>query len=143
MTFPLGSLRIERSDDAALPARIGTAPSWWSQLALLVGAVVWVLAVIALATHSSADPGFSTSGSGGPVQNNAGVAGAWLSDLAFFLVGYSVWWAVLVGGRTWLSGLARVLRGTNTASSVPPETPRTWPIWLGLALLLMARGLLE
>src|SRR5664279_4447721 len=108
MTFPLGSLRYEGGSDAAAPA--AHPPTWRAQLALLAGAVAWTLVLIALATHSGADPGFSTSGSGGPVQNKAGIAGAWFADVAFFLVGYSVWWAVLVAARAWLGGLARVLR---------------------------------
>jgi S-DNA-T family DNA segregation ATPase FtsK/SpoIIIE len=139
MTFPLGSLG---SEGAAPAARIGLAPSWRAQAALLAGAVVWILALLALATHSGADPGFSTSGSGGPIQNKAGVAGAWLSDFAFFLFGYSVWWAVLVGARAWLGALARTLRA-NAGASVVQDSPATWPIWLGLALLLASSASLE
>jgi S-DNA-T family DNA segregation ATPase FtsK/SpoIIIE len=142
MTFPLGSLGIEGADGSLPAAPAGTAPSWRAQLGLLAGAVAWILAVIALSTHSGADPGFSTSGAGGPLQNKAGAAGAWLSDFAFFLAGYSVWWAVLVGGRAWLGGLARVLRA-NAPGAPAPEPQRAWPIWLGLALLLMASASLE
>ncbi len=144
MTFPLGSLRVEGSESTGTTAaqRAVAAPSWRAQLVLLVGAVVWVLAVIALATHSAADPGFSTSGSGGPVQNKAGVAGAWISDLAYFLLGYSVWWAVLVGGRAWLGGLARVLRA-NAGAPVVAESQPAWLIGVGLALLLASSASLE
>ncbi|MCE9658588.1 MAG: DNA translocase FtsK 4TM domain-containing protein [Burkholderiales bacterium] len=140
MTFPLGSLRYEGGSDAS-PPRTATPPSWRAQIALLAGAVAWILVVIALATHSAADPGFSTSGSGGPIQNKAGAVGAWLSDLAFFLVGYSVWWAVLVGARAWLGGLARVLRA-NAGAPATTEVP-AWHLWLGLALLLAASAALE
>ncbi len=140
MTFPLGSLRYEGGSDAAA-APAATLPTWRAQLALLAGAVAWVLVVIALASHSAADAGFSTSGSGGPMQNKAGVAGAWFSDLAFFLVGYSVWWAVLVAARAWLGGLARVLRA-NAGAPATTETP-AWHLWLGLALLLAASASLE
>ncbi|MGZ5893943.1 MAG: DNA translocase FtsK [Caldimonas sp.] len=142
MTFPLGSLRYDGSTRAPAAAH-GATPTWRTQLALLAGAVAWMLAVIALATHSAADPGFSTSGSGGALHNKAGVAGAWFSDVAFFLVGYSVWWAVLVAARAWLGGLARVLR---TSAGAPPSsegaTP-AWHLWLGLALLIAASASLE
>jgi hypothetical protein len=93
-------------------------PGWRDQLTLLAGAVVWLLVVLALATHSAGDPGFSTSGSGGRCRTRPASVGAWVSDVAFFLVGYSVWWAVLVGARAWLGGLARVLRAHSGAPAV-------------------------
>ena len=84
--------------------------SWRRQLSLLVGAVLWLLAVLALVTHDAADAAFSTSGLAQAPLNKAGQAGAWFSDLAFFVFGYSVWWAVLVALRAWLSAFASVLR---------------------------------
>ncbi|MEO8525850.1 MAG: DNA translocase FtsK 4TM domain-containing protein [Caldimonas sp.] len=140
MTFPLGSLRYEGGPDAAAGA--AHTPTWRAQFALLAGAAAWTLVVIALATHSAADPGFSTSGSGGAVQNKAGLAGAWFADVVFFLVGYSVWWAVLVAARAWLGGLARVLRA-NAGAPAPIEGAPAWHLWLGLALLLTASASLE
>ena len=142
MTFPLGSLRYESGSDTAGAPPAAPLPTWRAQFALLAGAVVWTLALIALATHSAADPGFSTSGSGGPLQNRAGVAGAWFSDFAFFLVGYSAWWALLVAARAWLGGLARVLRANAGAPPSARDTP-AWHLWLGLALLLAASASLE
>jgi S-DNA-T family DNA segregation ATPase FtsK/SpoIIIE len=121
-----------------------SAPSWREQALLLAGAVIWLLALLALATHNAADPGFSTSGSGGPILNRAGAMGAWLSDVAFFLVGYSVWWAVLVGARVWLCALARALRaGHAPVGDVAPPAAPAWTAWLGLALLLAASASLE
>ncbi len=145
MTFPLGSLRGDGAESASSrdppPATRCTGAS---RLALLIGAVVWLIALIALTTHSAADPGFSTSGSGGPIHNRAGVLGAWLSDIGFFLAGYSVWWAIVVGARAWLGALARTLRAHSGA---PPEAVGhvlpTWTMWLGLALLLAASASLE
>src|SRR5205085_8570788 len=120
------------------------APHWRDQVALLIGAVAWLLALLALATHSAADPGFSTSGDGTPIHNRVGLIGAWLSDLGFFVAGCSVWWVIVVGARAWLGGLARALR--ETAAS-PPERPTAvappWSMWLGLALLLAASAALE
>ena len=86
MTFPLGSLSGEAlaaGDGSALPAVPLRRQLW-----LFAGAVLWLLALLALITHSSADPGFSTSGSGEPVANKAGLAGAWAADFAYFLFGY-------------------------------------------------------
>src|ERR1700741_4092942 len=102
MTFPLGSLRAD--GDAATAA--GLAPSsrdasrdtsrdgsraasrpapsgghtpglLRAQFRLLVGGVLFLLAVLALVTHSGLDPAFSTSGDGSPVANKAGALGAW------------------------------------------------------------------
>jgi S-DNA-T family DNA segregation ATPase FtsK/SpoIIIE len=142
MTFPLGSLRGDGAGQMPSRDSSAAAPSWREQVLLLVGGVVWLLAVLALATHNAADPGFSTSGSGAPIQNRVGSLGAWLADAAFFLVGYSVWWAVLVGARAWLGALAHALRSHDAADGVVARPP-VWPMWLGLALLLAASASLE
>jgi S-DNA-T family DNA segregation ATPase FtsK/SpoIIIE len=145
MTFPLGSLRGESAEPASRPdAFAHVAPHWRQQVALLVGAVVWLLALLALTTHSAADPGFSTSGDGTPIHNRVGIVGAWLSDVALFLAGYSVWWAIAVGARAWLGALARALRATAIAPLEPPAAAAPlWSMWLGLAMLLAASASLE
>ena len=103
--------------------------------------------MLALATHSSLDPAFSTSGSGGPIQNQAGAIGAWCSDLAFFLFGYSVWWVVPVAARAWLGALAHALRaGTGTGTGHagdPPARLEAWIVPVGLLLLFAASASLE
>ena len=143
MTFPLGSLR---GDGAASLLAGRAAPSadtlrWRRQLLLLGGGVLWLLLLLALATHQVADPGFSSSGHGAAVVNKAGLAGAWASDLALFLFGYSIWWLMLVGLRSWLATLAISLRGPLPADAAP-TTPGWW-FWTGLALLLAASCSLE
>lgn len=166
MTFPLGSLRSESSAPpsgaAGAAGNAGTyrrdanksasasaaAPhhaSWRAQLVLLVTGVLWLLAVLALATHNAADSAFSTSGSAGVTLNKAGTFGAWFSDLALFVFGYSVWWAVLVSARAWLGALAEVLRsdhGAVAAAAAHPHRP-VWLFWVGLVLLLCASASLE
>ena len=108
------------------------------QLWLLGGAVLWLLAMLALITHHAADPGFSTSGGGGgELRNKAGQAGAWASDFALFMLGHSVWWLPLVAARAWLSSLARALR------SEPRPPGNALAFWLGLGLLLAASTALE
>jgi S-DNA-T family DNA segregation ATPase FtsK/SpoIIIE len=157
MTFPLGSLRSEGGASSVATSggfardsgRAAAPPSHSpglirAQFRLLVGAVLGVLALIALTTHSGLDPAFSTSGGGGPVSNKAGVVGAWFSDLAFFLFGYSFWWVLVVGARAWLGALARVLRSeSHLAPLHPAEQVPVWAAWLGLALLLAASASLE
>jgi S-DNA-T family DNA segregation ATPase FtsK/SpoIIIE len=144
MTFPLGSLRGDGAESASLTRSSAAAsPHWRDQAALLIGAVVWLLALLAFATHSAADPGFSTSGDGSAIHNRVGLVGAWLSDFAFFLAGYSAWWAIVVGARAWLGRLARALRAGADAPAPPPPTAPAWTMWLGLAMLLAASASLE
>lgn len=156
MTFPLGSLRSDtgastpptaaagyggtytRSGAAAAPGGVHH-PGWREQGALLVGGVLWLLALLALVTHNAADAAFSTSGSASLPHNKAGVIGAWFSDLMFFLYGYSAWWLMPVTARAWLGGLARALRGDEPEA---PHKPR-WLFWAGVLLLLAASCSLE
>ena len=158
MTFPLGSLRegggasssfvpstTAFGRDGSRSAAVPHDPAGWrAQLGLLIGAVLWLLAVLALATHNPADAAFSTSGTSVVTLNKAGALGAWFSDLAYFGFGYSVWWAVAVALRVWLGTLARVLRTDRAAPAVAPTAPRpVWLFWVGLALLLAASASLE
>ncbi len=139
MTFPLGTLR---GDGPEAVASSPAAPGWRAQFGLLIGAVVWLLAVLALATHDAADAGFSTSGSGAAVANAAGRLGAGFADIAYVLFGFSVWWVPVVGLRAWLGALARALRGEAAAAAAVAPRP-AWMFWLGLALLLAASTALE
>ena len=146
MTFPLGSLRADGPAAATRGAgRAATTDTSAVQapglrrFGLLIGAALWIFAVLALATHHPGDPGFSTSGSGEPLHNQAGRLGAVLADVAYFCFGFSVWWLPAVSLRHWLSALARQLRGDAL------QRPRwAWLIfWSGLLLLLGASAALE
>jgi S-DNA-T family DNA segregation ATPase FtsK/SpoIIIE len=142
MTFPLGSLtdsaqtRGGTSTGSGLPAQ---PTQWRLKTAVFLSAVVWLIALLALLTHSPFDAAFSTSGDGSGVHNRAGVLGAWGSDLAFVLFGYSAWWLMAVALRIWLSGLARLLRGGEPTSEQPP----LWWLAVGVLLLLGASCALE
>ncbi len=138
MTFPLGTMR---ADGAALAAPAGTEapPRWRHKLMLIVGAVAWLLLVLAMLTHQGSDSAFTTSGTGEPLANKVGLLGARVSDLLYFLFGFSAWWLVPVAARAWLSSLANLLR-PETARA--PSLPR-WTFWAGLALLLAASTALE
>ncbi|MFN4264868.1 MAG: DNA translocase FtsK [Aquabacterium sp.] len=111
---------------------------------LLIGAVVWVLCVLAMISHDSLDPAFTTSGQHDHPVNLVGHLGAYFSDIAQFLFGYSAWWGALVGLRVWLSGLAVWLRREEGPTQTPaaPAYP-SWRFWLGLALLMAASCALE
>ena len=160
MTFPLGSLRSEasasgapaergrgRAAAAAAPQAVNPTPRWKLQLAVVLGGVGWLLAALAFVTHSGTDAAFSTSGLGADVHNKAGVLGAWVSDLAFFLLGYSAWWLLALGARGWLGALARLLRADTphepASAVVTPQHRPLWVFWLGVVLLLVSSSSLE
>ncbi|MFY7984002.1 MAG: DNA translocase FtsK 4TM domain-containing protein, partial [Burkholderiaceae bacterium] len=117
--------------------------AWW----LFLTGVLWVLAVLALMTHHPGDPAFTTSGRGELTANAVGRVGAWVSDLAFFLLGYSVWWVPLIVARHWLSMLAWRLRGQgpeDSGSAAPswPGPSMVWR-WVGVVMLLASSTALE
>jgi DNA segregation ATPase FtsK/SpoIIIE, S-DNA-T family len=110
------------------------------ELALALSAVALLFWLLALATHSTADAAWSTSGSlpvGAASRNWGGKLGALFGDASFYLFGYSVWWLFAAGLRTWLGSLARWLR-----SDISAEKRRTI-FWLGLVFLLAASCTLE
>jgi DNA segregation ATPase FtsK/SpoIIIE, S-DNA-T family len=158
MTFPLGSLRSEaglssagtgpaaragsRGAAAGAP-RAGQGRMWLAAGAWVVlSAVLWLLAVLALASHNAADAAFTTSGSGLATRNWVGVLGAWFSDLAYFAFGYSVWWVPVLVARVWLGALARQLRGTEPEAGARSPWAR-WVTGPALVLLLCASTALE
>ncbi len=154
MTFPLGSLgsgaqattadgTYLRKPGRAAPDTIAEpAHPVRAQTMVLVGAALWLLALLALATHDGADAAFSTSGGSALTHNRAGVVGAWFSDLALFTLGHSAWWGLAVGLRVWLGALARLLRSDTATMSDEPR-PSRWLFWLGVGLLLAASCALE
>jgi S-DNA-T family DNA segregation ATPase FtsK/SpoIIIE len=140
MSFPLGSLRGDGAAASVLP--MVEVPRWRRQAWLLLAALGWLLFLLALLTHQSSDAAFSTSGTGEPLRNKAGLLGARISDMALFLFGFSAWWLVPVGLRAWLSALADLLRSSPEDAPATPSAPR-WLFWLGLACLLSASSALE
>ena len=136
MSFPLGSLRGDGLANASSLSEAGTI-SWRRKSWLILGALAWLLFVLAMLTHQASDAAFSTSGTGLALGNKVGLIGARVSDLVLFLFGFSAWWLVPVGLRAWLSTLAQSLRAEPA-----PASPR-WMFWVGLALLLCASSALE
>ncbi len=172
MTYPLGSLNAdgsERTDDRRadpanslrLTGRLHRQPhvttvepavpvetTFRFQAGLLIGGVLWLLMLLALASHDRLDPAFTTSGLHAETVNWVGHLGALSSDLAYFLLGHSSWWLLIVGARLWLGAVARWLRRDPAVSAqvsymVPPTHYPRWRFWLGLALLLAASCSLE
>ncbi|MFM8797289.1 MAG: DNA translocase FtsK 4TM domain-containing protein, partial [Betaproteobacteria bacterium] len=148
MSMPMTATKERDRAPVAEPASATARPpraAW-----LFLTAVLWVLAVLALATHHPGDPGFTTSGAHDRALNALGRAGAWSSDLAPFLLGYSVWWVPLIVARYWLSLLAWRLRGSRgqhadggaAAAYVLAHQALGWRV-AGVLMLLTASAALE
>src|SRR6266545_1811452 len=109
--------------------------SWW----LLVIALLTFL-TLTLATYHKTDAGWSYSGNGAIVQNKGGAVGAWLSDLLFYLFGFSAWWWVFAGIVLVVAGYRRMIaaEGTEVTSRHHP-----WLAIPGFVVLLLASAALE
>ncbi|MFZ4471963.1 MAG: DNA translocase FtsK 4TM domain-containing protein, partial [Limnohabitans sp.] len=118
------------------------------EIALTAGFVFMTFWLLALLTHSPQDPAWSTSGTGVGVHNFGGRFGAWLGDLSFFLLGYSVWWCFAAGLVSWLAALANRLREDSDSDADTATDTHSWrhtrfAFWAGLTLLLISSVGLE
>ena len=147
MTYSLNTLNADRS--SAAPAGVSR---FAQEIGLVLGAAALAFWLLALLSHSLADPAWSTTGTTSDVGNWGGRLGAMLADWSYYLFGFSVWWLFLVGVRAWLSTLARWIRGTQGAEGDAPESGdrlwhRPWArralFWLALATLMGASAVLE
>jgi S-DNA-T family DNA segregation ATPase FtsK/SpoIIIE len=77
----------------------------WREVALVVAAPALLYLLASLVSYSSADPGWSRTGSvTGEIQNFGGPAGAHIADLAFWLFGWMAYTVPLIlGGITWVA----------------------------------------
>ena len=80
------------------------------EISLLLGGASLLLVLLALLSYNPGDAAWSTSGVHAPIRNWVGRVGAWMADLAYFSLGYSIWWCWLAGLRAWLVGFSRWLR---------------------------------
>lgn len=144
MTYSLNTLNA----DTASPQPSGLS-RFAQEIGLVFGAAILLFWLVALLSHSPADPAWSTSGTAGQVHNWGGKLGAWVADVSYYLLGFSVWWCVLAASRTWLAALARWLRGAMPGEDVSGgkwwRQPSVQRVLYGLALLglLVASTTLE
>jgi len=115
------------------------------EISLLLGGACLVLALLSLLSYHPGDAAWSTSGTQTAVHNWVGRLGAWMADLAFFSLGYSVWWCWAAGLRAWLVGFSRWLRSSGWGSAERRRfTPRAlWVFWIGMLVLLSSSCALE
>ncbi len=145
MTYSLNTLKNDtrptRSDADAKPTGFRR---FAQEIALTTGFVFMTFWLLALITHSPLDPAWTTSGTGSMVRNFGGRLGAWLGDMSFFMLGYSVWWCYAAALVAWLAALANRLRDEDE----PQPEHLGWrytrfAFWAGLALLLISSVGLE
>ena len=147
MTYSLHTLESSSSSRGA-PEPSGAA-RFVSELALVAGFLLLSIWLVALFSYSAQDAAWSTSGAGMGLVNKAGRLGAWIADLSYYLLGFSVWWCVAIAVRQWLGILADRLRGDELApeparhlSPLASRFPRA-AFWLGWMLLMYGSTTLE
>jgi S-DNA-T family DNA segregation ATPase FtsK/SpoIIIE len=143
MTYSLHTLQTSSSQPSAAPTGLGR---FASEIALTLGFVLLALWLLALLSYSPLDAAWSTSGAGGRILNRAGRMGAWLADVSYFVMGFSVWWCVAAASRQWLSVLARRLRGDElleTRAAAPAGWLKRIAFWGGLVLLVYGSASME
>jgi S-DNA-T family DNA segregation ATPase FtsK/SpoIIIE len=146
MTYSLNTLNADRG-----PAAPAGVSRFAQEIGLVLGAAALAFWLLALLSHSLADPAWSTTGTAAEVGNWGGRLGALLADWSYYLLGFSVWWLFLAGVRAWLSTLARWLRGAqgseDDALSGDHFWRRPWArralFWLALVTLMAASTVLE
>ncbi|MFP8777012.1 DNA translocase FtsK [Hydrogenophaga sp. RWCD_12] len=149
MTYSLNTLNADRAN--APPSGLSR---FAHEVALVAGALALGFWLVALLSHSLADPAWSTTGNRDLVGNWGGQFGAWLSDASYYLFGFSVWWLVFAGLRVWLSALADRLRGNALSPVAAPADEVELPLWqrpavrrlaavLSLVLLMVGSVILE
>ena len=149
MTYSLNTLNADRANE--VPSGVGR---FAQEIVLVLGAAALAFWLLAMLSHSLADPAWSTTGKQPVVGNWAGRLGALIADGSYFLLGFSVWWCFLAGVRAWLSGLARWIRGQQGLPLVDEphgEASSLWwrlwrhpaSFWVCLVLLLVASSVLE
>ena len=75
-----------------------------SEARWLLLAVIGAYLTLVMFTYSTADSGWSHAGMSTKPLNWGGSAGAWLSDLMFYIFGFSAWWwCVAMLASVWVS----------------------------------------
>ena len=135
---------MTRTVNAFNGARSSPTPRFPRELSLVVSAAALVWLAIALLTYDRDDKAWSNSGVHPGIHNLAGMPGAYVSDVAFFLLGFSVYWLLAIGLYLWLATLSSHLRGREGEPlKVYPSQITTWRFGAGVVVLLCASTALE
>ena len=139
MTYSLNTLNADR--DA------GPEPTGWrrfaQEMALTVGFLFLAFWLLALISHHPGDSAWTTSGAGAVTRNAAGRLGALISDIGFFMLGYSIWWSYGAALSVWVRALLQRLRNEGATVADVPWRHTKSAFWSGLAMLLLSSAALE
>jgi S-DNA-T family DNA segregation ATPase FtsK/SpoIIIE len=129
--------------DPTAPAPKGPSPES-TRIARLLREAGWIVLLalaayfaLIFATHSAKDAGFFFSGTGAPVVNKGGVAGAWLSNFFLGVFGLSAWWWVVLAGY----GVVRLFSRVEVSGIF--ERRNILIALIGFVVLLIASSSLE
>jgi S-DNA-T family DNA segregation ATPase FtsK/SpoIIIE len=153
MTYSLNTLR----NDPPEPDQMTGLRRFTQEIALTVGFVFLVFWLISMISHQAQDPAWTTSGALNKTLNWGGKLGAWLSDMSFFLFGYSIVWCYLAGVFKWIQALAARIQAEHLGEQAQGHRVRDnsahreahhwlhtpWAFWSGLVLLLVSSTGLE
>ncbi len=81
----MAEIQVQARNGSRLTAAVSRA---LRESAVIALAIVALTLFVALVSYSPDDPGFSYTGNAAPIHNRIGVAGAWVSDVLFFLFGW-------------------------------------------------------
>ena len=139
MTYTLRTLQADAG--AADPVARHPLARFAQEIALLAATVVLGWTFLALFTYSTQDPAWSTTGSTDTLHNWAGWPGAVGAHVAYFVLGYSVWWCWLAALTVWLRAVWRWLHSAGLPAVGHPQA--SWLAWLGFVLVLVSSTTLE
>jgi S-DNA-T family DNA segregation ATPase FtsK/SpoIIIE len=109
-----------------------------AEVRLTAAFIGWILFSLSLLSFHKSDPSWSSSGAGGQAANWVGVLGAWFSDIAYFLLGFSALWLIPLG----LYGVLRLWRKTQGESEAPSHAAGEASRWKKLRPLASVSGVL-
>jgi DNA segregation ATPase FtsK/SpoIIIE, S-DNA-T family len=117
--------------------RIDAVRAWlvWGLIGLAIAC-----AIVACLNYRVTDPAWSTTGKVAAARNWLGPIGAWFSDIAYFAVGASVWWALLFA-LVWWWRRKPITRDDEQASAEDGGLP--WWSWPAALVLVVVSAMLE
>ena len=135
MTYSLHTLNNSKET----PPAVSGWQRFVQEIALSLGVVFLMFWLVAMLSHSAQDPAWTTSGSSAVPHNWGGRIGAAISDLGFFVAGYSIFWCFLASFISWLQALATRLRSEDSVAAHAHIWRLTrWAFWSGLVLLMVS-----
>ena len=109
----------------------------------LMALMVTMFAFLALASFNMNDPAWSRgNGHNASPINLAGLTGAYMADIGYYVCGYSVWWAIFAAAIT-LYHSFRPLNARSLNSSTEDKDYNVWLTMIGLIIMLIFSPILE